>query len=224
MDTEEALTDCKNILDAVHPSDDETWQDISRQILDLISACMGDMIDEDTFDTRATPSSVTFRKLTTNFEMIARCKRPLSSKRCAGAIASHLGQALRIRQSRWLTRLGVNGIGIVPQLKARRLKSTDHEIIRAEATRLAQIFQVRVDGNSSSTIPQQTALRGLAQIYASAVDFPFDAYQLPHAVESNFIQFCTAALHPFVPPTLCGEEALGTAWRRIKDAEKKTAP
>ncbi len=217
------LTGCRRPLERAREGALKDWRSVQSCIEDLMVACASDFISDAKAALNAGKASSPPRRLASDFKLIANNRCPLSSVRCIGVAETYLGQALRTRQSDWLESKGIGPERPIKSLRARRLNTRDHELIRAEAVRLSDYFRKMATNNKSTKISQQTAIRGLADIFCRATDFAHSPYSLPHAVESHFIQFCVAAMRPFCLPSEASEEALSSAWKRMKKAEAASA-
>lgn len=211
------LSDCKHILNKIQPISDYRWRIVRREIIDLLEVCYGGFYSKPGNRRDMHPTHSSDAKLAADFKLIAKHRRPLSSVRCMGVTASYFGQALRTHQPAWLKSQEVSPLNIINQLKKRRLKVDDHEIMRTEAARLSVYFKNRARSHNGTKTTQQTAMIGLADIFAQTTGFGYDIYTLPHSAQSYFIQFCVKAIGPFSATTEASEEALSSMWRRIKE-------
>ena len=97
-------------------------------------------------------------------------------------------------------------------------------MIKTCATELHLFFDKKARKRGAGTkVAQRTALIGLANIYVRAIKSNESIYNLPHGDRSRFIEFCRAALEPFVAETECTSHALARAWKTIKATEKEPA-
>ncbi len=84
---------------------------------------------------------------------------------------------------------------------------------------LAQYYDSQVPRVRPKNNRLDTALFDLAGTFVSLAGLTKHQSELPHSVESQFIQFCTLAIGPFFHPNLTSPKALARRWDRLKSAQ-----
>ena len=85
---------------------------------------------------------------------------------------------------------------------------------------LAQFFDSQVPRARPKNNRLDTALFELAGVFVDFAGLKHHQYELPHSVESQFIQFCTLATGPFFHPNLTSQTALARRWYRLKESQE----
>ena len=105
------------------------------------------------------------------------------------------------------------------------LTRTEQGEARALARHLARCHAAWVRRGRAKQEPLDTALSGLAEIYARHAGVHKHAHDLPHAEGSAFIAFCAAALAlTGVSVSSRTPKALARRWRRLKDLHRDGLP
>ena len=85
---------------------------------------------------------------------------------------------------------------------------------------LAIYFKSQVPRARPKNNRLDTALFELAGIFVSLAELTKHQSELPHSVESQFIQFCTLATGPFFHRSFTSPEALARRWYRLKESQE----
>lgn len=88
--------------------------------------------------------------------------------------------------------------------------------VRCELELLAAREQAKVRPGRPQKNNLDTLVEGLADIFASHTEHSLHINELPHAVESRFIQFASSVLAGRITYSECTEVAIARRWTRIK--------
>lgn len=189
-------------------------------IEDLINSCVGDNSTSSGKIWKEFSSDRTnYKQNTTIYLEAAVSLNPIA------ALANHrlLRTKLRSRLRTIWAGQKYRKNGYPPELEDKNWDDLSDEVqnsVRSELKLLAARERAKVRRGRPQKNDLDALVEGLADIFASQTAHSWHIIELPHAVESRFIQFASSVLEGCITYSECTELALARRWMRIKEHDQ----
>ena len=170
---------------------------------------------------KAADDRVTDKQLADQFKKIAKANDPLDPQVCCVDALVRLEALARKRWAEHLKRSLLNRSYHLIKVDWDQLTDWQQVSVREMARELEKEHRSRIIKGAPGKYDHNALLIELADEYLKSTDKKVSKFGLPHAIDSNFIQFVHTALEPFYAKTEVTPSALSKRWKRIKEHHRK---